>query len=308
MAETKPMTEKTTPPGRPLEIRIRITYPRAAPEKASSQNQGKALRKGYSPWVVPLVLFFLMGGLLIFLYAHFQDPAGKPGLVLEPQIAPEGSENLIAQEAPSSNGLHSPPEAVASAPYNKEDFFQKLEASQTEPPKETPLTIAPAPKKAPTETKLKERVEARASRQEQNPSIPKTLPPKTEKPGTISEEKQPPLTLTGPETEIIRAQFTTGIKKREPIDEAGPVILAKKDLKRLYYFTEVKGMAGETLIHRWEHEGEVMAKVRFPIGGDPWRTYSSKYLTPAMTGQWRVIVTDSKGNSLHASRFVYRSP
>ncbi|QBQ54160.1 hypothetical protein [Nitrosococcus wardiae] len=172
MTDTQPMVEKTTPPRRPLEIRIRITYPRATPEKAPSHNQGKAPRKRHPPWVVPMVLILLLGGLLLSLYAH-----------------------------------------------------QELETSQTGTPIETLPPVAPAPKKTPTEAKLKKRVEARASRQEQNPSAPKV--PVREKPGTTLKGQHPPA-LVKPEATIVRAQFTTAIREREPLDQIGPVILAKE--------------------------------------------------------------------------------
>jgi hypothetical protein len=105
---------------------------------------------------------------------------------------------------------------------------------------------------------------------------------------------------------IARAQFTTGIEAREPIDRIGSVVYTEgQQLKRLFYFTELRDLKGETIIHRWEHEGEVVAEVKFDVRGNRWRVYSSKYLSPHMTGQWRVIVVNSQGESLISADFTF---
>jgi hypothetical protein len=109
-----------------------------------------------------------------------------------------------------------------------------------------------------------------------------------------------------PSENIARAQFTTGIQAREPIDRIDSVVYTEgQQLKRVFYFTELRDLKGETIIHRWEHEGEVVAEVKFNVRGNRWRVYSSKYLTPQMTGQWRVIVVNSKGESLTSADFTF---
>ena len=116
-------------------------------------------------------------------------------------------------------------------------------------------------------------------------------------------EREPPIQ---PSSNVARAQFTTGIKAREPIDRIESVVYAEgPQLKRLFYFTELLDLKGETIIHRWEHEGELVAEVKFKVRGNRWRVYSSKYLQPQMTGQWRVIVVNSKGESLAAADFMF---
>lgn len=107
---------------------------------------------------------------------------------------------------------------------------------------------------------------------------------------------------------VARAQFTNGIEEREPTDRIGPVVYPNGEhVRRLYFFTELKDLKGERVTHRWEHEGETMAKVSFPVRGNRWRVYSSKHLTAAMTGDWRVVVVDSAGEPLQVSHFSYTS-
>ena len=108
---------------------------------------------------------------------------------------------------------------------------------------------------------------------------------------------------------VPRSQFTTGIRKREPIDRVGPVIRGDgHSLIRLYYFTELRDMNGETVTHRWEYEGKVASSVRFKVGADHWRVYSNKGLSPSMTGHWKVAVIDSRGNPIADDQFAYEGP
>jgi Protein of unknown function (DUF2914) len=101
---------------------------------------------------------------------------------------------------------------------------------------------------------------------------------------------------------VARATLTTAVQDREPIDSVSSL---SNDKTTLYYFTEVRDMAGQTIKHRWEHNGEVMAEVEFQIGGPRWRVYSSKTLVPTWLGDWKVSATDAAGNPLSVSSFVY---
>jgi hypothetical protein len=105
---------------------------------------------------------------------------------------------------------------------------------------------------------------------------------------------------------VARAQFTNGIRKLEPTDHLEPVIAANKEgLKRLYFFTELRGLKGQSVTHRWVHEGKTVASVRIDVGSNRWRAYSSKFLEPDKTGQWKVLVTDDNGETLQTARFIY---
>lgn len=100
---------------------------------------------------------------------------------------------------------------------------------------------------------------------------------------------------TGAEPEIERAQFTSEVQNREPVDEVSDF---QAQQEPLYFFTEVKNAAGETITHRWMHNGEVMAEVPLEIGSDSWRTWSSKEFVPGWDGEWTVEVVDAQGNTL----------
>jgi len=105
---------------------------------------------------------------------------------------------------------------------------------------------------------------------------------------------------------IRRAQFTNGIIKREPVDNVDQLSASEKELKKLYYFTELRGLKGQTITHQWQHENNVVAEVEFKVRGNRWRVYSSKYLQSHKKGSWQVVVKDAKGNLLETSQFTYQ--
>ena len=112
---------------------------------------------------------------------------------------------------------------------------------------------------------------------------------------------------------VVRAQFTTGIDNSQPVNSINSVFstqgqvfsLDGRPLPRLYYFTEINATRGEKIVHRWEHDGEVVAQASFDVAGDR-PVYSSEKLPPATPGNWRVVVTDAKGNVIRADRFSYQ--
>ena len=105
--------------------------------------------------------------------------------------------------------------------------------------------------------------------------------------------------------ELARASFTSQIVEREPVDS---IERLSADQPQILFFTELRGLGGQTVTHRWEHGGEVMAEVPFEVGGDRWRVYSSKRLLPGWVGEWSVAVLDSQGRVLGTRSFEYVAP
>ena len=67
---------------------------------------------------------------------------------------------------------------------------------------------------------------------------------------------------------------------------------------KVYYFTELKGMKGAQVSHRWAFNGKQEAQVDFTVGSPRWRVYSIKTIKPDQIGTWTVTVVDSNGNVL----------
>lgn len=106
-------------------------------------------------------------------------------------------------------------------------------------------------------------------------------------------------------SKVVRAQLTSAVKDREPVDRLPPSIqVSDGGVERIMFFSEVRDLSGRTLSHRWERQGQTMADVSFAVGSDSWRMHSSKRVTPAMTGAWRVVVVDETGAELASVPFT----
>ncbi|WP_018691285.1 DUF2914 domain-containing protein [Algicola sagamiensis] len=106
---------------------------------------------------------------------------------------------------------------------------------------------------------------------------------------------------------VARSVLTTNIHAREPVDDLGHTVEADQGKEeKLYLFTDIRQMKGETVRHIWYFKGHPKAHVKFYIGGDRWRVYSSKRLTKTWLGDWHVDVVDSTGNVLHQHKFSYQ--
>lgn len=104
---------------------------------------------------------------------------------------------------------------------------------------------------------------------------------------------------------VERALFTASVENREPGE---PVVLLDEVPQDVYFYTELRQLAGHTITHRWEYAGEVVAEVPFEVGGPRWRVYSKKRLLPTQAGKWSVVVVDESGWVLHAEMFEYHPP
>jgi len=104
---------------------------------------------------------------------------------------------------------------------------------------------------------------------------------------------------------VVRAVFTSQVVDREPVDQLGSVAHGPEGTDEVFFFTELRGLQGHQVTHRWEYEGEIMAEITFPIDGPRWRVYSSKKLMPQWTGEWTVKVIDQNGTELGASTVEY---
>lgn len=106
-----------------------------------------------------------------------------------------------------------------------------------------------------------------------------------------------------PSPGVARAQLTSGVSAREPVDDLGsPVDLGPRG-RNVYYFNEFRNLSGQTVTHRWEFNDKIMATIPFRIGGDRWRVYSSKRIGPSQGGLWRVSAIDRNGTVLASTTF-----
>lgn len=102
---------------------------------------------------------------------------------------------------------------------------------------------------------------------------------------------------------VERALFTTTMENREP---GAVVVRVEGTPGEVYFFTELRQLAGRTVTHRWEYAGQIVAEVPFEVGGPRWRVFSKKRLLPDQAGKWSVVVVDESDWVLHAEMFEYR--
>lgn len=112
----------------------------------------------------------------------------------------------------------------------------------------------------------------------------------------------PAAPASAPTGSVARAVFTTAVVDREPKDTLSQI---PANVDRIYYFTELRGLNGQTVTHRWEYQGKVIAEVKFDVHGARWRVYSNKTLDDAHTGEWKVSTVDAQGNVLSVNTFTY---
>lgn len=104
---------------------------------------------------------------------------------------------------------------------------------------------------------------------------------------------------------VARAYLTSGLRNREPVDKlTSSTGFPSEQGREFFYFTELLGLTGKTVTHRWEHNGRFEGDISFSVRGNRWRVYSSKTITPLQTGTWKVVVSTEEGKVLADTEFV----
>ncbi len=94
---------------------------------------------------------------------------------------------------------------------------------------------------------------------------------------------------------VTRALLSRDIKAREPVDIIGERIARASFTKKLYFFTEVNGLKGKVVRHKWYFQDQLQADVELSIFAERYRTYSSKNIAALQLGEWRVeLIADGK--------------
>lgn len=127
---------------------------------------------------------------------------------------------------------------------------------------------------------------------QQTPPLERARPPVVEEPAPVET----------PRERYALVQFTTGIENREPIDQ---VTFVESDIRRVYFFSDLRGLAGTTVTHRWSHAGTPQAEVKFAVGGPRWRVWSSKELSQDRLGDWTVEIVTDEGETIASETFTY---
>ncbi len=110
-----------------------------------------------------------------------------------------------------------------------------------------------------------------------------------------------PAALVAQDTKVgVEATLAQDVVDRMPV---GAATTFAPDVGKVYLWTKVHGADGTQISHVWIH-GSHEAVVELPVGGSPWRTWSSRTINPEWTGEWRVEVRNAAGDVLETITFT----
>jgi general secretion pathway protein A len=240
--------------------------------------------------------------------AELRDPSAQSEDMEPPPLAqdlPAPVEHI--QASPDESNLaeaHAASETQQTAAGHAEPTLapQQLPA---EPAKDVPAT-PPEESMITVQTATDGRAESQTGGSAQDAKADRTAAPQEARTATpLTTEQEPaPSDVVALKAPLARAQLTSQIRSREPVDNLhSPISAAELPNRRLYFFTEVVGFSGRAVVHRWTYKGRPVQALPFSIGGDRWRVYSAKSIGDN-TGPWQVIVADDQGNILKTTDFI----
>lgn len=108
--------------------------------------------------------------------------------------------------------------------------------------------------------------------------------------------------INAQELTLSTIQFGTDVENREVV---GTDSTFTTDIGTVFCYTHVTGAEDTTEIaHVWYYQDEEKARVPLEVRSSDWRTWSSKQILPAWTGEWNVRIEDAEGNVLGSSSFI----
>jgi hypothetical protein len=103
---------------------------------------------------------------------------------------------------------------------------------------------------------------------------------------------------------VRRAVVCTSISNHEPTDS---LTLVPSSTGKVFFFTEIAGLEGKTITHRWIKDGTKVADIRISIASNRYRCHSSRSVS-GKTGDWSVQVLDEDGDQLMERQFTVGTP
>jgi hypothetical protein len=104
---------------------------------------------------------------------------------------------------------------------------------------------------------------------------------------------------------VANATFTSDIDAGAPVDYRQAF---DTNTPTVYYYTEVLGLHGQTVTHRWKLEGKVMQEVPIAVERSRQAVWSKSTMQPDWTGDWTVEVVNERGDVIQIDNFAYSPP
>lgn len=117
----------------------------------------------------------------------------------------------------------------------------------------------------------------------------------------VSQEQEAPAAMASAGITIEDAVISQNVVDRAPIG-TGDVFTS--DVEKVYCFCRVLGASEPTEItFNWYYQGGLKSTVKLPVRSKSWRTWSSKTISPGMTGEWMVEILAADGTPLESIIF-----
>lgn len=111
-----------------------------------------------------------------------------------------------------------------------------------------------------------------------------------------------PLAAAAADGSVGISTFTSGVSNGEPIDYRQDFF---NDTPVVFFYSELLGLKGQTVRHRWSLEGKPMQEVAIEVTRARQAAWSKSVMQPEWTGNWTVEVVDKAGKVLSRSNFAY---
>ena len=99
--------------------------------------------------------------------------------------------------------------------------------------------------------------------------------------------------------------FTTAIVDGKPADDQKAF---ENTVNKIYFYTVLEGLKGQTVTHRWKYSGRVISNAAISVTDDPFSTWSSNSMESNWTGFWTVEVLDKNSKVIGVDTFEYNHP
>lgn len=129
--------------------------------------------------------------------------------------------------------------------------------------------------------------------------VARATPITAEKPAEIPIVAPAPPGRPAAERNVARMQLAARMQGLEPgAPVTLPIRLERGEGRTIYFFTELKGLAGRSIVHRWHWNGRAVLDRPVRPGSSSWRAYTAKAVDKP--GSWRVAVVDTDSGAVLA--------
>jgi hypothetical protein len=105
------------------------------------------------------------------------------------------------------------------------------------------------------------------------------------------------------EPSVKRFLLAGSVSNREPEGELNEISFTADGSAAVWAYSEVIDKKGSRFKYVWLHGGNQIATVPVNVGGNRWRSYSSKLINQSMSGAWRVELQDGEGRLMASADF-----